>query len=141
MMMQTIFKPFNSALLTLAAMSVLTFSSCKTGGHKGEISDAVETYLATSLGETEVYDFIGLTNRRDTAFMGATLPCTGVIYKVTDSSTGDSELLCADVILSEDYKRVVAFNEIGMDSVRRYVETKIDEGFKQAFKEIKKGSK
>lgn len=140
-MMHTIFKPTGGALLTLAALLILPLSSCKTGGHKGEISDAVESYLDRSLDETETYGFIGLTNRRDTIFMGSTLPCTGVIYKITDTSDGCSQLYCADVILTEDYGRVVSFDEVDLDSIGRCVEEKVKEGFKQALQEIKTNRK
>ena len=136
-MMHTLIKLI-VVLAVLLPTAILT--GCETDRHKTEISDAVETYLEKSLAENQEYGFVGIYNPHDTIFMGEARPYAGVIYTITDTSTGESQRLCADVILSDDRKTVVSFNATDFDPFE-FVEEKVTDGFRQAVKEIKNGEK
>lgn len=74
-------------------------------------------HVSPHLSESEYFGFIGMSNHRDTMFMGATHPCVGVIYTITDSASGEMTRHFADVIFSDDYSTALSVKELDFDPV------------------------
>ena len=77
-------------ILTAVALAVMT--SCGGDSPKSrishsirEISHSMREYTGQTLQPGESFEFIGLSNQRDTIYMGVTRPCAGVIYKINAS--------------------------------------------------------
>lgn len=58
-----------------------------------------------------------MSNHRDTLFMGATHPCVGVIYTITDSASDHTSRHFADVIFSDDYSTALSVKELDFDPI------------------------
>lgn len=103
-------------IIALAAASLASaFTSCDS--EKSRIENAMHDHVKSDLLAEESFAFIGLSNRRDTVFMGETRPCAGVIYKVANATTGKKERRYADVIFSNDYREVLSFTELDYDPI------------------------
>lgn len=112
--------------LLLPLVSAGAMSSCEFGSDKREIANTMREYVEPNLDEDETFGFIGLSNHRDTVFMGVTRPCVGVIYTVTDNDTGEKTRHFADVVFSDDYKTALSVKELDFDPVK-IVEEKVRE--------------
>ncbi len=116
--------------LIIAAILFTLIPGCGFTNQKGRIERTLREYVGATLSDDESFGFVGLTNRRDTIFMGTSHPCAGAIYTVTDLSTGEETRLFADVIFSTDYKEVLSFTPIDfdpIDHVREKIKTKFRE--------------
>ena len=119
-------------ILIIAAITFPLLTGCGIDSRKNKISSAMREYVEPTLKDGETYGFVGLSNNRDTTFMGAVRPCVGVIYTVTDARTGEKKRHFADVILTEDYSRILNVSEPGFDPVE-YAGERIHEAFNRAF--------
>lgn len=111
-------------ILIIAIMTLAMMTACEAGMEKSRIATTMREYYTPRLGEGETFGFIGLTNRRDTVFMGEHHPCAGVIYTVTDSCRRNHTNHFADVIFSGDYSSVLCVREIDFDPID-YVKNKL----------------
>lgn len=109
-------------ILIIAITALAMMTACEAGMEKSRIATTMREYYTPRLGEGETFGFIGLTNRRDTVFMGEHHPCAGVIYTVTDSCRRNHTNHFADVIFSGDYSSVLCVREIDFDPID-YVKT------------------
>lgn len=128
-------------ILTTVALAVMT--SCGGDSPKSrishsirEISHSMREYTRQTLQPGESFEFIGLSNQRDTIYMGVTRPCAGVIYKINDSTTATSTRHFADVIFSNDFKVVLNVTELDFDPIE-YTQEKVRDGFRQALDQLK----
>lgn len=117
-------------ILIIVITSFAIISSCGGKSDKSKIADTMRGYVENTLSEGQSFNFIGLSNRRDTIFMGANHPCVGVIYTITDSNSGKSTRHFADVILSEDYSTALCVKELDFDPID-FVEQKIKHTLKE----------
>ncbi|MDE6370886.1 MAG: hypothetical protein K2K92_05300, partial [Duncaniella sp.] len=111
-------------ILIIAIATLIMMTACEAGDEKSRIASTLHEYFSPRLGEGETFGFIGLTNRRDTMFMGGQYPCAGVIYTVTDSSGRNHTRHFADVVFSKDYTSALCVKEIDFDPVE-YVKSKL----------------
>lgn len=121
-------------ILTTVALAVMT--SCGGDSPKSRISHSMREYTEQTLQPGESFEFIGLSNQRDTIYMGVTRPCAGVIYKINDSTTATSTRHFADVIFSNDFKVVLNVTELDFDPIE-YTQEKVRDGFRQALDQLK----
>lgn len=121
-------------ILTTVALAVMT--SCGGDSPKSRISHSMREYTGQTLQPGESFEFIGLSNQRDTIYMGVTRPCAGVIYKINDSTTATSTRHFADVIFSNDFKVVLNVTELDFDPIE-YTQEKVRDGFRQALDQLK----
>lgn len=121
-------------ILTTVALAVMT--SCGGDSPKSRISHSMREYTWQTLQPGESFEFIGLSNQRDTIYMGVTRPCAGVIYKINDSTTATSTRHFADVIFSNDFKVVLNVTELDFDPIE-YTQEKVRDGFRQALDQLK----
>ena len=113
-----------SFLLLLTIASLVIISTCACGpDRKNRIAHTMREHVSPHLSESESFGFIGMSNHRDTLLMGATHPCVGVIYTVTDSASGDMTRHFADVIFSDDYSTALSVKELDFDPVDAVKET------------------
>ncbi|MCM1333229.1 MAG: hypothetical protein NC248_11545 [Bacteroides sp.] len=119
-------------ILTIASITVM--SSCEFGSTKSKIARTMREYVEPGLANGETFHFIGLTNHRDTIFMGTSYPCVGVIYTITDTKTGNKTRKFADVVFSNDYKTALSVKMLDFDPID-YVEEKLREAFKDKIME------
>lgn len=116
------------AILILAIASLAFISGCGIESDKKEIAATMRGYVEPRLDDGETFGFVGLSNRRDTVFMGVTRPCAVVIYTVTDNEAGTKARHFADVVFSDDYKTALFVKELDFDPIE-VVEDKIREAF------------
>lgn len=121
-------------ILTTVALAVMT--SCGGDSPKSRISHSIREHTEQTLQPGESFEFIGLSNQRDTIYMGVTRPCAGVIYKINDSTTATSTRHFADVIFSNDFKVVLNVTELDFDPIE-YTQEKVRDGFRQALDQLK----
>ncbi len=125
----------NKLIILILSVALLPLvAACMKESDKSKISRTMGAYVERTLSEGETFDFVGLSNRRDTVFMGMTRPCAGVIYTVTDSRSGDKTRHFADVIFSDDYKTALWVKELDFDPIE-FVEEKVKEQFKGKIRE------
>lgn len=125
----------NKLIAIIMVIASLAFiSSCEFKSDKSKIAATMRAYVEPNLAEGETFGFIGLSNRRDTMFMGVTRPCAGVIYTVTDSESGEKTRHFADVIFSNDYKTALCVNELDFDPIE-FAKDKVKEQFKEKLME------
>lgn len=115
-------------IITIASFAII--SSCGGKSDKRKIADTMRVYVEQSLPDGQSFNFIGLSNRRDTIFMGVSHPCVGVIYTISDSNSGKSSRHFADVILSDDYSTALSVKELDFDPID-FVEQKIKHALKE----------
>ncbi|MCI8998223.1 MAG: hypothetical protein HFJ95_04430 [Muribaculaceae bacterium] len=118
-------------IVSVAALAAMM--NCGSGSTKGKINNAMREYVTPALADCERYGFIGLSNHRDTIYMGVTRPCVGVIYTVENRYTGEKKRHYADVIFSNDFNTVLNATESGFDPIE-YAEDKIREALREALK-------
>lgn len=116
-------------VVAMASVSLAFLSGCGSGSDKSKIAETMRVRVESGLAEGETFGFVGLSNRRDTVFMGATHSCAGVIYTITGNVSGDKTRHFADVIFSDDYKTVLWIKELDFDPIE-FVEEKVKEKFK-----------
>ncbi len=109
-------------ILTIASLAIA--SSCKFSTDKSKIADTMQKYVEQNLGESETFDFVGLSNHRDTIFMGVHRHCVGVIYTITDNNSKEKARHFADAIFSDDYNTVIYIKELDFDPIK-IIEEKI----------------
>lgn len=125
----------NKLIILILSVALLPLvAACMKESDKSKIARTMGAYVERTLSEGETFDFVGLSNRRDTVFMGMTRPCAGVIYTVTDSRSGDKTRHFADVIFSDDYKTALWVKELDFDPIE-FVEEKVKEQFKEKIRE------
>lgn len=125
----------NKLIILILSVALLPLvAACMKESDKSKISRTMGAYVERTLSEGETFDFVGLSNRRDTVFMGMTRPCAGVIYTVTDSRSGDKTRHFADVIFSDDYKTALWVKELDFDPIE-FVEENVKEQFKEKIRE------
>lgn len=122
-------------LITLSVVAMTFVYSCGVGSDKRKIENTMREYVERDLTEDETFDFIGLSNHRDTLFMGANRPCVGVIYTIVNSSSGDKTRHFADVIFSEDYSTALSVKELDFDPIEQ-VKDKVEGELKSKLREI-----
>lgn len=120
----------NKILIIICSITLLVFSYSCGQTEKGRIAKTMREYVAINLAEKETFKFIGLSNRRDTTFMGVTRPCSGVIYTITDNETGETTRHFADVIFSDNYMTALSVTELDFDPIG-YAEEKVRDAFKE----------
>ncbi len=103
-------------LLTIASLVIISTCACSPD-RKSRIAHTMHEHVSPHLSESESFGFIGMSNHRDTLFMGATHPCVGVIYTITDSASGEMTRHFADVIFSDDYSTALSVKELDFDPV------------------------
>lgn len=116
--------------IIICLLTAALLSGCGAGSRKRRIARTMHEYVQPTLTESESFRFIGLSNNRDTVFMGVNRPCAGVIYRITDTETGASERRYADVIFSNDYAHVLWMNDLDFDPIE-YAEQKIITAFSE----------
>lgn len=117
-------------IIILAIVALYVSAGCEFKSEKSKIASAMREYVEPRLSEGETFHFVGLSNRRDTVFMGVAHPCSGVIYTVTDRKSGEKTRHFADVIFSNDYKTALSVEELDFDPIKS-VEEKITEKLKE----------
>lgn len=120
--------------MVIAIVSIMFATRCGGNSDKDKIADAMCKYVQPRLSENETFGFVGLSNRRDTLFMGETHPCVGVIYTVTGPESDTDERHYADVILSTDYSEILFARELDFDPIEM-AEEKIKEKFMEKLHE------
>lgn len=121
-------------LLTLSVAAMAFVYSCGGGSDKRKIENTMREYVERDLNEYETFDLVGLSNHRDTIFMGANCPCVGVIYTIANSSSSDKNRHFADVIFSEDYSTILFLKELDFDPIEM-VKDKVEEELKSKLRE------
>lgn len=125
-------------ILLLSIVSLIVIPSCEGDSNKRKIAVTMSEYIKTDLTEGETFNFVGLSNHRDTIFMGTSYPCVGVIYTITDKESGKKTRHFADVIFSHDYQTALCVKESDFDPIDS-VKEKVKEKFKEKIrKKIKK---
>lgn len=104
-------------MLILSVSALVFIASCGVESDKRKIENTMREYVERGLNEDETFDFVGLSNHRDTIFMGVNCPCVGVIYTITNSSSGDKTRHYADVIFSGDYGKALSVKELDFDPI------------------------
>lgn len=122
-------------ILLLSIVSLIVIPSCEGDSNKRKIAVTMSEYIKTDLTEGETFNFVGLSNHRDTIFMGTSYPCVGVIYTVTDKESGKKTRHFADVIFSHDYQTALCVKESDFDPIDS-VKEKVKEKFKENQKVI-----
>lgn len=110
--------------------SLVFISSCG----KSKIADTMRGYVEARISEGETFHFVGLSNHRDTVFMGTTRHCVGVIYTVTDNQSGEKTRHYADVIFDDDYNTALSVEELDFDPIE-YAREKVKDAFKEKIRE------
>ncbi|MDE6669525.1 MAG: hypothetical protein K2K26_07565 [Muribaculaceae bacterium] len=121
-------------ILLLILVSLVILPACEAGSTKSKIANTMREYIEAGLTDEETFGFVGLSNHRDTVFMGVTRPCVGVIYTITNKEYGEKTRYFADVIFSDDYKTALCVKECDFDPIE-FVEEKIKEKFKEKIQE------
>lgn len=122
--------------IIIAAATLTLIAACEGGTRNSRISRAMREYVEPTLGQEETFDFIGVSNNRDTVYMGVSRPCLIVIYNIENTATGNSTRHCADVIFSNDYKVILHATPSDFDPIE-YAGDKVRDGFRKAFHELK----
>lgn len=117
-------------------LAVVLFAAISNCGEseKSRIAATMCVYVESGLPGDKAFNFIGLSNRRDTIFMGESRPCAGVIYTITDKESGEKSRHYADVIFSSDYKTALSVDELNYDPID-LVEEKVKDAFKVKLRE------
>lgn len=122
-------------ILQILSVAALVFIvSCGAGSDKRKIENTMREYVERGLNEDETFDFVGLSNHRDTIFMGVNRPCVSVIYTVANNSSGDMTRHFADVIFSEGYGTALSVKELDFDPIDT-VKDKVKEELKSKIRE------
>ncbi|MDE5876732.1 MAG: hypothetical protein K2H47_04460 [Muribaculaceae bacterium] len=121
-------------ILLLILVSLVILPGCEAGSTKSKIANTMREYIEAGLTDEETFGFVGLSNHRDTVFMGVTHPCVGVIYTITNKESGEKIRYFADVIFSDDYKTALCVKESDFDPIE-FVEEKIKEKFMEKIQE------
>ncbi len=122
-------------ILQILSVAALVFIvSCGAGSDKRKIENTMREYVERGLNEDETFDFVGLSNHRDTIFMGVNRPCVGVIYTIANNSSGDKTRHFADVIFSEGYGTALSVKELDFDPIDT-VKDKVKEELKSKIRE------
>lgn len=104
-------------LLMLSVAALVFIISCGAESDKRKIENTMREYVESGLNEDETFNFVGLSNHRDTVFMGVNRPCVGVIYTIANSSSGEKTRHYANVIFSEDYGKAISVKELDFDPI------------------------
>lgn len=120
----------------MASLMLLLVTGCKRPGSKSNIRHAMREYVQLTLRQGDTYDFIGLSNHRDTLYMGVSRPCIYIIYTVTDGETGKKQRHYDDVILSNDYQVVLNASPLDFDPIE-YAGDIVRESISNALNELK----
>lgn len=115
---------------------LLLATGCKRPGSRSNIRHAMREYVQPTLRQGDTYDFIGLSNHRDTMYLGFSRPCVWVIYTVTDGETGKKQRRYDDVIFSNDYQVVLNASPLDFDPIE-YAEDMVRESISNALNELK----
>lgn len=92
-------------------------------------------YVQPALSAGESFDYIGISNNRDTVYMGDTRPCAAVLYNVHHDATGSSTRHCDIVIFSNDYKVILNVTPCDFDPIE-YAGDKVRQEFRKALQEL-----
>lgn len=120
-------------LLVIIISSLAALNGCG-GSEKSRIAETMRVYVEPTLAEGESFNFVGLSNRRDTLFMGETRPCAMVIYTIVENSSDDAACRCDEVIFSNDYKSLLSVEELDFDPIEM-VRVKVKEELKKRIHE------
>ena len=120
-------------ILIISVISFAILFGCDESD-KSKIADTMREYVQPHLAECESFDFVGLSNHRDTTFMGVPRHCVGVIYTVTDRTSGIKTRHFADVIFSDDFSTALSVNELDFDPID-YVKEKISDALNEKLRE------
>lgn len=118
----------------LSVVALVFVGSFGTVTDERKIENTMREYVERGLDEDESFYFVGLSNHRDTVFMGVTRPCVGVIYTISNSSSGDKTRHFADVIFSEDCGTALSVKELDFDPIEM-VRDKVKEELKSKIRE------
>ncbi len=121
-------------IILILAIAVLSGTYSCAESEKSRIANTMREHVEPNLADGEQFGFIGLSNRRDTTFMGSTHPCIGVIYTITNLDSGEKNRHLADVIFSDDYRTALSVTELDFDPID-YAKEKIKDAFKEKINE------